>query len=241
MITNRKYNVFICLVVLVIVACGPRKILSPHTQHEMIAPYIMQGTSYEFGGSFTFNDWTVGGREEHTYIRTYPAKSFSLFLNMSDGEGTFSGGGGMEFIGAPLSMTDNALSGFALYMRPYLSFQLGSSIATGRLAISPLIFGLMLGEDEWIEGNELTKFIFYQLTLLLHNPQPSRHVFSGGFRFAPRSVGILLGFEGAMADNVFLRSEMSYVTPRLFAPSNPDEEVRGEVYNLTFGMFWRGR
>jgi hypothetical protein len=207
----------------------------------MIAPYMIQGTSFEIGGASTFNDWSVSGRDEHTYVRTYPAKSFSLFLNFSDGDSTFNGGGGMEFIGAPLTMTDNALSGFALYFRPYLSFQLGGSIATGRLAISPLIFGMMFGEDEWIEGNELAKFSIYQLTLLLHNPQPARAVVSGGLRFAPRSIGILLGFEGAMADNVFLRSEMSYVTPTFAASVDPDEEVRGEVFHLTFGMFWRGR
>lgn len=238
----KKHDTLVYLLIIFFcVACGPRKIVSPHAQHEMIAPYIMEGASYEFGGAFSLNDWSVRRREEDTHVRTYPAKSFSLFLGMSDGEGSFSGGGGMEFVGAPLNMTDNALSGFALYFRPYLSFQLGSSIATGRLVISPLVFGMMFGEDEWIDGNELAKFTTYQLTLLLHNPQPARHVVSGGFRFAPRALGILLGYEGAMTDNTFLRAEMSYLTPKLFAELAVDEAVKGEVYYLTLGMFWRGR
>ena len=227
-------------ILFVLLNCATR-IISPHAQNEMLAPYNLGAQKHEFGGAFAYNGWVVDRSKDVTYDKTYPTGSFSFYYNTST-KGKIAWLGGIELISASLEWTDHNMSNYVVYLRPYLGLQLNGSVITLRLNFSPLIIGGTLGDDEWTTGSELAEFTRYQFTCLLHNPQPAPHILYGGIRFAHRTIGSVLGYEFAFTKNSFLRTEYSYLNPAPFSDLGIDDDnvaVKGSVHYLTVGIFER--
>jgi hypothetical protein len=241
-------SVSIILKVLLVTCCilnCATKVISPHVQNELIIPNNTPGARHEIGGAFAYNKWAIDKEEGIVYNQTYPSASFSLYLNSSYGlgkQGWFGVLVGGEVIGAPLVWSDPDLEGFAVYAKPYAGVQLNGAVITLRSIFSPWIAGTVWGDGEWTTGMALADFTAYQISLLLHNPQPTKHTFWGGYRVGSGAHGPVAGYGFAFNETTFLRAEYTYLMPKAFASLVIDRaEVGGNVFYLTLGLFARLR
>jgi hypothetical protein len=230
---------FLLIIGLLLITNCIKTVYSPHAQNEMIPPYNRIGEVHEIGTAFAYNTWIVEKTGDANYIKTYPNASFSIFHNASYGGRILMGIGGIELVGFPLQWTEPGIDGFYLFIKPYIGFQFNSSIITSRLNFSPLIGEIAFADSEWAAAGELDRFTALQFSFLLHNPQPSVHTFWLGTRIAPRTIGIVAGYEYAFNEFTFFRSEYTYLSPIFWGILDSNEEVRGSVHYITTGIFTR--
>ncbi len=226
---------------LVIICCAPI-VYSPHAQNEMITPYNLIGERHEISGAFAYNNWTIHRGSDTVYIRTYPSASFSFFHNAYYARGNFGGIGGLELICFPSQWLVDDASGSIFYFKPFVGFQYSGSIITSRLNFSPINFAFGYGNGELGLGGGLAKLTFYQLTILLHNRLPSKHICWGGVRNSPGALGIIGGYEYSFNSKNFIRAEYSFLKPppfSIFFNKEDLESIVGSVYYLTVGFFRR--
>lgn len=226
-----------------IIDCRPT-VYSPHAQNEMVIPYNREGEIHEIGGGFSLNKWNITERGDTVYIRTYPSVSFNFSHNAYVSNGKFGGLGGVELIGCPISwwLPDPDASGLLLWLKPYAGCQYNGSNTTWRASFSPISFSGGFGDGEWGVGGGLYMLTFYQLTFLLHNTLPSKHVLWGGLRNSPGAFGILGGYEHSPSEKFSMRAEYSYLLKPPFSLLLTKEQLesfKGSVHYLTLGFFLR--
>ncbi len=222
-------------------SCAPT-VFSPHAQNEMVAPYNRTGDIHELGIAPALNIWDVREHEDTTYMRTYPTTSFSFFHNAYYAKGKLSGLGGIELVAFPSSWHVPNAEGFVLLFKPYLGGQYNGDNLTVRLNFTPLSFAVELAHGEWETGGSWNRLILYQLTMLLHNRKPSKHIYWIGARNSPAAIGAIFGYEYAMQEKHIIRMECSALTKPPFSLTLGNQElqsIRGYVFYITAGYFAR--
>lgn len=223
------------------VSCAPT-VFSPHAQNEMIAPYNRVGEIHELGIAPALNIWDVSEHEDTTYMQTYPKTSFSLFHNAYYAQGKLSGIGGIELVAFPSSWHASDGEGFVFLFTPYVGSQYNGDNFTVRLNITPLSYAVALAGGGMDAGSSLNRFIIYNLTILLHNRKPSKHIYWMGVRNSPSAVGALFGYEYSLKGKHLMRTECSALTKPPFSltlGSEGLESIRGYVFYITAGYFVR--
>lgn len=226
---------------LLILNCAPI-VFSPHAQNEMVTPYNRMGGAHEIGGALSLNKWMINQDEDTIYIRTYPSTSLSFFQNLYYSQGKFGRFGGFELIFLPTQLWVSEVSGFMLWLKPYLGFQYNKIPITCRLNFLPIDLGVSYGNGEFDIGWGLNEISFYQLTILLHNNQPSKHIYWGGIRNSPIALGFVAGYEYSLDIHHSLRIEYSYLRPPPFSLLLSESELEtfiGSVHYITIGFFKR--
>jgi hypothetical protein len=206
----------------------------------MVAPYNRTGDIHEVGIAPALNIWDVTEHQDTTYIRTYPTTSFSFFHNAYYSKGKLSGIGGIELVAFPSSWYVSGGEGFIAFFKPYLGGQYNGDNITVRLNFTPLGFAVELASGEWDGG--WNRLILYQLTVLLHNRKPSKHIYWIGARNSPTAVGAIFGYEYSFTEKNFIRMECSALTRPPFSLTLGSEElksIRGYVFYITAGYFIR--
>lgn len=220
--------------------CAPTA-FSPHAQHEMVTPYNRDGEIHELGAASSLNHWFITEQPDTIYIRTHPAASLNLFHNAYLASGTFGFIGGVESLFCPASWWVPEDEGFVFVFTPHLGLQLAGANLTLRLRFAPYNLGFVAGGDgdAGLGANFVT---FYQLSLLLHNRQPSRHSYWIGMRNTPSALGGLAGGQYSFSDRTAFRAECSILAPPPFSPFFDEDDlntIRGRVFYITAGMFFR--
>jgi hypothetical protein len=217
-------------------------VISPHAQNEMVVPYNRSGEVQEIGMTSAANAWLHKDEPGTTYLRTYPAASFSLFHNAYYGWGRFGGIGGIEIIGFPSRWLYSRASGSVIAFRPYAGFQYDADNFTARLNLAPLTYAVGIGGGEWAAGGDLNQFAFYQLSAMVHNTYPADINYWFGARHAPAALGPIAGCEYAFSDKMFFRTESSLLFKPPFSiilEKETLDAMEGVVVYVTFGVFWR--
>lgn len=239
---SRKY--LFCSYVLLSVfigSCAPT-VYSPHAQNEMIAPYNRTGEVHEVGIAPALNIWKVTEHEDTVYVKTYPTTSFSLFHNAYYAKERISGIGGIELISFPTAWHTSDGEGFVFLFRPYLGGQYNGDNLTVRLNLSPFSFVVTPASGEWETGGGWNRLIVYQLSVLLHNRRPSKHVYWIGARNSPSAIGPIFGYEYSFTEKHIVRMEGSILARPPFSltlGSQELESIKGYVFYITAGFFMR--
>jgi hypothetical protein len=210
----------------------------------MVAPYNRSGEIHELGIAPALNIWDVSEHEDTMYIQTYPKTSFSVLHNAYYTKGKTSGIGGIELVSFPTAWHVSGADGFVCLFKPYLGLQYNTTIFTLRLNFSPISFAVGLAGGEWDAGGDLNKLTFYQLSALIHNQKPSKHIYWLGVRNSPAAIGALFGYEYSLSDKCMIRAESSALTKPPFSLLLQREElnsIRGYVFYITAGLFLRLR
>ena len=239
---SAKYSLScISLISTLTVGCAPT-VFSPHAQNELIAPYNRNGEVHELGIAPALNIWDVSEHEDTVYMQTYPKTSFSFFHNAYFAQGKLSGIGGIELVAFPSSWHVSDREGFAFLFTPYLGGQYNTDNLTIRLNITPLSFAVALAGGGMDAGGSWNRFILYQLTILVHNRKPSKHIYWTGLRNSPAAIGALFGYEYTFSEKHVVRMECSALTKPPFSltlGSEGLESIRGYVFYITAGYFIR--
>ena len=208
----------------------------------MITPYNRIGDIHEVGIAPALNIWGVSEHEDTVYLQTYPKTSFSLFHNASYAQGKLGGIGGIELVSFPTSWHVSEGEGFVFLFKPYLGLQYSGTNLTLRLNFSPASFAVGIAGGEWAAGGNLNNLTFYQLTALLHNQRPSKHIYWIGARISPAALGAVFGYEHSFTKKHMVRMECSALTKPPFSLllNEPElESIRGYVFYITAGLFVR--
>jgi hypothetical protein len=227
--------------ILFFLCCTPI-VYSPHAQNEMLSPHNPQGQTHEIGAAFALNKWVINRSEDTSYVKTYPTLSVSLFHNAYAPFGKFEGIGGIELICLPTQWEEPGVSGFFIWLKPFVGCQYATSHFTGRLNLSPLSFIAGYGIGELGIAAYQTRYTLYQISLLIHSYPLSNPTWWGGSRMGSGAAGFVVGGEYSFTTNMFLRTEYSYLKKPPISPFITQDELEsivGSVHYLTFGFFKR--
>ena len=216
-------------------SCAPT-VYSPHAQNEMIAPYNRIGEVHEIGVAPALNLWGVDEDDDTVYVKTYPTASLSLCHNVYQSKGRIGGMGGIELVSFPATWLVSGADGVAFLLQPSLGIQYNTAYFTLRLNFLPL--SLATG----IAGSGINKFTFYQLSMLLHNQRPSRHIYWIGVRNSSAALGALAGHEYSLTEKHMIRTECSVLVKPPFSlllNHQELESIKGYVFYMTTGVFLR--
>ena len=227
--------------ILLFLCCAPT-VYSPHAQNEMLSPHNPQGQTHEIGAAFALNKWVINRSEDTSYVKTYPTSSVSLFYNAYAPFGKFECIGGVELICPPTQWEEPGVSGFFIWLKPFVGGQYATSHFTGRLNLSPLSFITGYGNGELGIAAGQTESTLYQISLLIHSYPLSNPTWWAGVRMSPRAAGFVTGGEYSFTTNMFLRAEYSYLKKppiSLLIFQDELEPIAGSVHYLTLGFFRR--
>ena len=240
---KRRKTITIWFVLFLTISCTP-VVISPHAQNEMVVPYNRLGEVQEVGVTSAANAWLHEDEPGTTYLRTYPAASFSLFHNAYYGWGKFGGIGGIEIIGFPSRWLYSGASGSVIAFRPYTGVQYDTDNFTIRLNLAPLTYAVGIGDGEWAAGGDLNEFAFYQLSAMVHNTYSAPFNFWLGARHAPAALGPIAGCEYIFSEKAFFRIESSILFKPPFSIVLEQEtldRMEGVVFYSTCGVFYQVR
>ena len=196
--------------ILLFLCCNPI-VYSPHAQNEMLSPHNPQEQTHEIGAAFALNKWIINQGRDTVYIKTYPTSSVSLYHCAHVPFGKFNGFGGVELISLPTQWEDRDISGFFMWVKPFLGLQYVTHYFTGRLNLSPFSAVAGYGEGEWSIGAGPIDFTVYQISLLLHNSPTSKHTWFAGVRMSSGAAGFVVGGDYQLSKKLHLRTEYSYL------------------------------
>lgn len=208
----------------------------------MLSPHNPQGETHEIGAAFALNKWVINHSEDTSYVKTYPTSSVSLFYNAYVPFGKFEAIGSVELICLPTQWEEPDVSGFFIWLKPFVGCQYATSYFTGRLNLSPLSFIAGFGDGEWAIGGGPTRNTLYQISLLIHSYPLSNPTWWAGGRISSGAAGFVVGSEYSFTTNMFLRTEYSYLKKPPVSPLiYPDEleSIAGSVHYITLGFFKR--
>lgn len=235
-----SYLLSCCLLLSIFIgSCAPI-VYSPHAQNEMTAPYNRIGDVHEIGVAPALNLWSVEKHVDTVYLQTYPTASFSFFHNAYYSQGRLGGIGGIELVAFPTTWLVSGGEGFVFLFKPYLGLQYNTSYFTLRLNFSPISFAAGVAGGEWAAGGDLNKLTFYQLSVLLHNQRPSKHIYWIGARNSPAALAGLAGYEFSFTKKHMIRMECSVLAKPPFSlllNSQELESIKGYVFYMTTGVF----
>ena len=227
------------VLIIYILGCAPR-VYSPHAQNEMISVHNVQEITHDLGGGFAVNKWLIEKGGDTVYVKTYPTSSMSLYHCAYAPFGKFNGIGGLELICLPTQWEDPDISGFFLWLKPFLGWQYANEFFTGRINLSPFSAVAGYGDGEWGIAGGPTKYTIYQISLLLHNSQLSRHTWWAGARMSSGAAGFVTGGDYRLTEKLHLRAEYSYLRKPPVSPFLSDEDlesIKGSVHYVTLGLF----
>jgi|GEM_PF-1192584 len=215
---------------------------SPHAQNEMVRPTINTGETQEIGAAFAYNKWMIKEKPDTVYIKTYPNGSISVFHNAYQGKKVWHGVGNIELIAFPMKWGERDASDFLLWLNPKAGMQYCGGVITARAMFSPvnLFAGFADGEFFWTGCVSLNSF--YQISILLHNYNPSNFIYWLGARNSPRAIGLVAGYEHLFGRSNILRIEYSYLVKPPFSvllTRKELEAIHGSVHYITAGFFYR--
>jgi hypothetical protein len=230
-----------CAALLLLLSCAPT-VYSPHAQNEMMSLHNVQEITHDLGGGFAVNKWLIDRGTDTVYVKTYPTSSVSLYHCAYAPFGKFNGIGGVELICLPTQWVDPDISGFFLWLKPFLGWQYANEFFTGRINLSPFSAVAGYGDGEWGIGGGPTKYTIYQISLLLHNSPLSKRTWFAGLRISSGAAGFVAGGDYFLSEKLHLRAEYSYLRKPPVSPflSNDDlESIKGSVHYITIGLFGR--
>ncbi|MGB3479709.1 MAG: hypothetical protein WBB67_11180 [bacterium] len=227
--------------ILLLLSCAPT-VYSPHSQNEMISVHRPQEVKHDIGGGFALNKWLIDRGGDTVYVKTYPSSSVSLYHCAYTPFGKFNGFGGVEIICLPSQWEYPDISGFFLWFKPFLGWQYAGPYFTGRLNLSPLSVIAGYSDGEWGIAGGPTNNTIYQISLLLHNSQLSKHTWFAGVRMSSGAAGFVTGGDYRLTEKLNLRIEYSYLRKPPVSPFLSDkdlESIKGSIHYVTFGLFGR--